>query len=186
MTFRLALDLATKQIGYAIFENQKEQPKDVRIFKGCGVIKLLPWDNTREYFLKLNSKISEFVENVLKKYGNGWWMELAIELANFSNPLQTQRMSFIAGAFVQKLLDSFLPLKIKIYNANGWYKHFNNEFEKTKNWTQLPREKRKELSIKYFEQNHTIKDWDKMSDVDKSDIADAYWIGYFFDKVEIN
>lgn len=183
MTVRLALDLAIKQVGYAIFSNECE-PDDSRVFRDCGVIKLMPWSNKREYIVALHLIVRDFVR-ALKKEHDAWEIEIAIELANFSNARNTQRMSFIAGIFLQELMNQFYPKEIKIYNANAWYFFFNNQFEKEKFWTSIPREKRKELSIKYFEKVHKIKDWNKKSDVDKSDIADAYWIGYFFDKVVI-
>lgn len=181
--FRVSIDLAIRSSGYWVWEQEKDLTwKPVKF----GVIKLGPWRNESWYYKNI---FNEFNAIIKRHYNLGIHHicnELIFELANFSNPLNTQRMSMIGGVVIGALAPNLE--KIKVVNANDWFKHFNDEYLHIKDWTHLERKERKKLSIEKFKEENFIKEnlskyLDKIDEETLSDIADAYWLGKYYDKI---
>lgn len=189
---RLAIDLAIRQSGYVItcdFGNNIVRTYSV------GIIDGKPWESNQKYYDFLVKQASQFITYINKAHIHVQEskLQLIIELSNFSNPLNTQRMSFIAGIIIGYIKREWPNAEVKITNANGWFHWFNRDYVHEKNWTKLPREKRKELAIKEykralkeefkFENDNAHKFYENLNESEKSDIADAYWLGVYYDKL---
>lgn len=180
----ISIDLATRQSGIVVRINGKAKIKNL--------IEIDKWKDTTDFYNDLTLKIKNIIYEIKKSIytilefdNNIGTTDLVIELSNFSNPLNTQRMAFIAGLICQSTKHFFGSQWVNIYmfNANKWFEKFNEEFCKIKDWTHIKREERKELSIKHFLEQEDIKelniDWNFYDKSQLSDIADAYWIGKY-------
>lgn len=184
MKATIAIDLAIRQSGIVI-----AVPKTKNI--AFNWVRLPKWENNERYFNLISKKWEEQLNVLLDqaKKNNINEFSLIVELANFNNALHTQRMSLIMGMVIQLIYSKLGPIETKITNANGWFQHFNKEFSQINNWTSITREERKRISINYF-----LKQFEKFNistiffngvDLnDVSDIADAYWMSYYYEKIK--
>lgn len=184
----IAIDLAIRKSGIVLLDEHKKL-----IYYDW--VELPKWENNVSYTLTIFSewkdKISRIKEIILERNCN---IELIVELANFNNALHTQRMSLIMGMVLAIIYNNIRMLPTKITNANGWFEFFNKDFFQIKTWTKLSRTERKKMSINAFKtqlqkQELFYKDFRKhlASLKDKheyvSDIADAFWMAYYYDKI---
>lgn len=184
----IAIDLAIRKSGIVLLDEHKKL-----IYYDW--VELPKWENNVSYTLTIFSewkdKISRIKEIILERNCN---IELIVELANFNNALHTQRMSLIMGMVLAIIYNNVRMLPTKITNANGWFEFFNKDFFQIKTWTKLSRTERKKMSINAFKtqlqkQELFYKDFRKhlASLKDKheyvSDIADAFWMAYYYDKI---
>lgn len=193
MNIVVGIDLAIRQSGVCIVGYEGIHYEILHF----GLIVNEKWQDDDKYYNQLiknwtyavdKVKLTFKQNNIEKKE-----LTLVIELSNFSNPLNTQRMSFIAGIIIGCIKMEWPNAEVKITNANGWFHWFNRDYVHEKNWTKLPREKRKELAIKEykralkeefkFENDSAHKFYENLNESEKSDIADAYWLGVYYDKL---
>lgn len=179
----ISVDLATRQIGFVM----RYGGKVISFF----TIQLDRFKNENIYYNyvydKFNCLCLEMRKDLKFKFVPAIdETHLAIELANFSKPSHTQQAAFLAGILYSQFKKFFPNLNLYMFNANKWFEKFNKEFCKIKDWTHIKREERKELSIKYFLEQKDIKklkiDWGFYTSSQLSDIADAYWIGCYYER----
>lgn len=191
ITIDVGIDLAISSSGIAIFKNY-----ELEIIQG---VRLPKFENTKEWYENaqkawyraFNDTLYQIAHRCLVKE-KPIEINVKMELSNFSNPKVTQRFAFLAGMIYSSICNLFKyaqKVKTNLYmlNANTWFEQFNEIFVKEKNWTHIPREKRKELSIeeykKYFKSFYKNKElqeqFETLSKDEQSDIADAFWIGFF-------
>lgn len=172
----ISIDLASRQCGVVVrYQNE---------FKNYYIWVFEKWENKSNFFNYLHLKINEYILELRKDITIPFdSVDLVYELANFSNPLQTQRMAYIAGVICESLTKYFGKIDIYTFNANKWYYYFNKEYCGIQNWTKLPREKRKEFSINHFLKQNNIR-LNFLTNNQLSDIADAYWIGKYYKEID--
>lgn len=172
----ISIDLASRQCGVVVrYQNE---------FKNYYIWVFEKWENRSCFFQYLHLKINEYILELRKDITIPFdSVDFVYELANFSNPLQTQRMAYIAGVVCEALTKYFGKIDIYTFNANKWYYYFNKEYCGIQNWTKLPREKRKEFSINHFVKQVDIK-LKFLTNNELSDIADAYWIGKYYKEID--
>lgn len=174
----ISIDLAIRQSGFVVRENGE--------FRNMGFWHLEKWENTPNFFKYLHSRINSYILLLKKEFNDKYEsVDLVYELANFSNPLQTQRMAYIAGVVCEVVRSFYSNVNIYTFNANKWYYYFNKEYCGIQNWNKLPREKRKEFSINHFikEQSCIKSKLPFLTQSELSDVADAYWIGKYYKEI---
>lgn len=189
--FSIGIDLAIGGSGIAIFKNY-----ELEIIQG---VRLPKFENTKEWYDNAQKTWYKAFDDTLYRIAHRCIVgetpieiNVKIELSNFSSPKVTQRFSFLAGIIYSSICNLFRydkNVKTNLYmlNANTWFEYFNKHFTQIQDWTHIPRSERKKYSISYF-LNH-LRTYDNnqiirkiffgLSDDDQSDIADAFWIGFF-------
>ena len=188
----LGIDVSTSHIGFCLLRKWKyggDEPK-VEYTKDLELPKYsIDWVD-KEIVL---SNMKDVVEEIFHKIwihtdvNETTYVNIIVELANFSNPKITQRFAEYTGMLVA-LIYSWPKypagkyfsriVKLKYAAANDWFKEFAKEFGFT-NWAQWPRTRRKEVSIKHFPKDVKV---EKLTD----NITDAYWLAKYFDNIGVD
>lgn len=177
---KISFDIATRSTGVVVLKGS-----ELVLFK-C--IKTPKFKVSKEWFTELDNQLREINSILGKRFGDNYKCNLIYELANHSNPGHTQKFSTIAGYIISFLF--YHVENIKTSNANGWFKFFNQENIKVRDWTHIPRQTRKELSIEKFEDwlldTENKKHYDHYQNFtfdEQSDISDAYWLANYYEKI---
>lgn len=160
---KVGIDLSTTNIGVAIIlPNNKVFFSEYKLLKYCD-----------ENLLENINKLEEIVLNIYHKINTQGNVVIGIELANFKNPLITQRFSEYCG-----ILEAFLYLKFYI-KTNIMIKKFNSQQWQSKIGCKNNEQRadRKERAKWWVWENYQILN-------DSNDITDAICIAHFVNKLE--
>lgn len=175
-TFKLGIDLATRNIGVCLLDANNN-------FVSRKTIELEPFSFEGQKLANNIFALTEGVADVLwetkKKFGLVT-VDIGIELSNFKNAQYTNRFNFYAGALHQYIVQALvydecgalLGCSFKFFNANQWeYKCGSRPKDE--------RDRRKK-NTRNFVMNHC----DKYHESWTEDECDAFCIAYWLDELK--
>lgn len=167
---RIGIDLATKEIGVAVYIDGEHKQ-----FMGFQVSLKKAVDWNKDLFEELKQIVGEG-----DLYRN---FEIYIEVGNFGSPLVTQKFAYVAGMLAAMFYEKGCEV-VHLVRPSDWFKALTkskpDKDYHTMNNNQLTRNIRKQISIAALLEDiaHDVMCISDIKDI-TNDIADAYFVAKF-------